>query len=121
MNQLRKEIRFEQTGRDETMDEIKKLQAELEHRKEAEHEAEELICQCRFVEAIALLDALEDAKLKEEGHIIDTLAEERKAKTAGVKTEGITEYRKSITADDSDVYAEIKLRLEGLRPYFSEE
>lgn len=35
--------------------EIKKLQTEIDHRTKVEQEAEKLICQCRFEEAMKLL------------------------------------------------------------------
>ena len=44
---------------DEKIEEIKKLQAELERRKKIEHEAEDLISQGRCEEAIELLNTLD--------------------------------------------------------------
>ena len=46
---------------DEKIEEIKKLQAEIEHRKEVEHEVEELICQGRCEEAVRLLMTLDES------------------------------------------------------------
>lgn len=37
------------------MEEVKRIQVELLHRTEVEKQAEELICQCRFMEAMELL------------------------------------------------------------------
>lgn len=48
---------------DEKIVEIKRLQAELDHRTKVEQEAEKLICQCRFEEANALLATLDDNRL----------------------------------------------------------
>lgn len=48
---------------DKKIAEIKQLQAELDHRTKIEQEAEKLICQCRFEEAIALLATLDDDRL----------------------------------------------------------
>ena len=39
--------------------EIKKLQSEIDRRTEIEQEAEALICQCRFSEAVELLAILD--------------------------------------------------------------
>ena len=39
--------------------EIKKLQTEIDHRTKVEQEAEKLICQCRFEEAMKLLATLD--------------------------------------------------------------
>lgn len=50
---------------DRKIEEIKKMQEELDHRTQVEQEAEALICQCRFEEAIALLDTL-DAPTQQE-------------------------------------------------------
>ena len=44
---------------DRKIEEIKKLQAEIDHRTRVEQEAEALICQCRFQEATDLLAASE--------------------------------------------------------------
>ena len=46
-------------GIDKKIAEIKKLQAELDHRSKVEYEAEQLICLCRFEEAVALLATLD--------------------------------------------------------------
>lgn len=51
---------------DRKIEEIKKIQEEIDHRTQVEKEAEALICQCRFEEAIALLDTLDDALLQQE-------------------------------------------------------
>lgn len=45
---------------DQKVEEIKALQAELDHRTSVEEEALELIGQCRFEEAKKLLDALDN-------------------------------------------------------------
>ena len=50
---------------DRKIEEIKKMQEELDHRTQVEQEAEALIFQCRFEEAIALLDTL-DAPTQQE-------------------------------------------------------
>ena len=50
---------------DRKIEEIKKMQEELYHRTQVEQEAEALIFQCRFEEAIALLDTL-DAPTQQE-------------------------------------------------------
>lgn len=39
--------------------EIQKLQSEIDHRTRIEQEAEALICQCRFSEAVELLATLD--------------------------------------------------------------
>lgn len=44
---------------DKKIAEIKRLQAELDRRTEVEQEAEKLICQCRFKEAMELLATLD--------------------------------------------------------------
>ena len=51
---------------DRKIEGIKKMQEELDRRTQVEKEAEALICQCRFEEAIALLDTLDDALLQQE-------------------------------------------------------
>lgn len=40
------------------MEEVKLIQAELDYRTEIEKKAEELICQCRFEEALELLKTI---------------------------------------------------------------
>lgn len=40
------------------IEEIRKIQEELDERTKVEKEAEKLICQCKFQEAIELLDTL---------------------------------------------------------------
>lgn len=57
MRRLRKEMVMDRIDR--KIEEIKKLQAEIDHRIRVEQEAEALICQCRFQEAIDLLATIE--------------------------------------------------------------
>lgn len=51
---------------DRKIEEIRKMQEELDHRTQVEEEAVRLISECRFEEAIALLDTLDDALLQQE-------------------------------------------------------
>lgn len=43
---------------DRKIEEIRKMQEELDHRTQVEEEAVRLISECRFEEAIALLDTI---------------------------------------------------------------
>ena len=51
---------------DRKIEEIRRMQEELDHRTQVEEEAVRLISECRFEEAIALLDTLDDALLQQE-------------------------------------------------------
>ncbi len=41
-----------------TIEEVKKIQAEMDHRQQVENEAARLISECRLEEAVALLDSI---------------------------------------------------------------
>ena len=51
---------------DRKIEEIRRMQEELDHRTQVEEEAVRLISEYRFEEAIALLDTLDDALLQQE-------------------------------------------------------
>lgn len=51
---------------DRKIEEIRRMQEELDHRTQVEEEAVRLIPEYRFEEAIALLDTLDDALLQQE-------------------------------------------------------
>ena len=50
---------------DKKVQEVRALQAELDHRTEVEDQAMELITECRFTEAMELLDTLSGSDQKE--------------------------------------------------------
>lgn len=59
-------LRHETDKKEDVMvEELRKVQEELDHRTQVEEEAVRLMAECRFDEATALLDTLDDAALRE--------------------------------------------------------